>query len=340
MKLRILSRDDIRNAVNMDMVMDAVEFVYKSKAEGKAIVWPTVFHDFDVGHQDMDIKSGYIGGKEVHGLKMINWTEANIAKGLPALVGLILIFDTNTGLPLGLLDADFITGMRTGCAAAIGAKYLARPNSRNLMMLGTGHQSPFLICALLKQFPMIETVYVVNPIEPEDSVRYAKTIRAKLMDELHFDAGKVIFKAVCGERELAAAVTDSDIIATVTPARKPVIKKEWVKPGTHFSCIGADMSGKEEIEPEIFADAIVYCDDKVQCSSVGEMEIPLKMGILSPNDIVGEIGSLIIKKTHGRTDDNEITIYDATGMALLDLAAAKVALDLAEKAGIGQVIDI
>ena len=120
---------------------------------------------------------------------------------------------------------------------------------------------------------------------------------------------------------------EADIIITVTPSREPVIKAEWVKPGTHFSCIGSDMEGKEEIDPEIFRGAKVYGDDLAQCIRVGEMEIPLKKGTIREEELMGEIGQLLKGEIEGRTSDEEITIFDATGISALDLITAKIALE-------------
>ena len=143
MKMRILSRSDIMKAVDLDKIMETVENVYKLRAQEKTVVWPTVFYDFVQGHKDMDIKSGYLKGEEIHGLKIINWTEANAEKGLPTLVGLIMVFDTDTGMPLVVLDGSYITGLRTGCAGAIGARYLARKGPRNTFCTGCGQSGIF-----------------------------------------------------------------------------------------------------------------------------------------------------------------------------------------------------
>ena len=126
---------------------------------------------------------------------------------------------------------------------------------------------------------------------------------------------------------------------TVTPSREPVIKKEWVRPGMHFSTVGSDMEGKEELDPEIFADAKVFVDDMEHCIEAGETEIPVKKGIVTEEDI-NEIGDLILGNCQGRTSDDDITIYDPAGMALLDIAAAKVALDLADEKNLGAVVEL
>ena len=267
-------------------------------------------------------------------------TEANAEKGLPTLVGLIMVFDTDTGMPLGVLDGSYITGLRTGCAGAIGARYLARKDPETLFVLGAGNQAFFQVGAFIKQFESLKKIYVADPVSPDNARKFTQQIRQRLDEQLRVDAGDIVFEAACGEEEMRRAVADSHMIVTVTPARVPVIKKEWIKPGTHLSCIGSDMSGKEEIEPEIFEKAVIYCDDKEHCMEVGEMEIPLKKGLITEEDISGEIGNLILGRSAGRTGDDQITIYDATGMALLDIAAAKAALETAEKMGLGKVVEI
>ena len=132
----------------------------------------------------------------------------------------------------------------------------------------------------------------------------------------------------------------SDIIVSATPSRKPMIMKEWVKPGTHFSCVGSDMEGKQEIDENIFGVARVFVDDMNQAVAVGETETPIKKGVIEERDIVGEMGALILGNIEGRTSDDDITIYDTTGIALQDLLTAKKVLELAEEKGLGEVIDI
>lgn len=340
MRMRILSGCDIKKSLNMKAVMETVESVYKLKAQDQTVVWPTIVHDFITGQKDMDIKSGYIKGEEVHGLKILNWTAANAEKGLPTLVGLIMVFDSVTGLPLGVVDGSVITGMRTGCAGAIGAKYLARKDSRKLFVLGAGNQAIYQIAAFITCFPEMKKIYVADPVNPENAENFVQNIKRRLADELKIDASGIEFATASKEEDMAKGVADSDMIVTVTPARAPVIRKEWIRPGTHLSCIGSDMSGKEEIDAEIFKDAVIYLDDYNHVVEVGEVEIPLKTGVISESDIKGEIGKLILGETEGRISDDQITVYDACGIALLDIATAKSALEMAENEGFGQIAEI
>ena len=247
------------------------------------------------------------------------------------------MFDAKTGFPIGILEGAYITGIRTGAAGAIGAKYLARKDSETLFILGAGNQAAYQIAAMLIEFPSLKKVFIADMLDSDNAVRFAGEIRERLKDELSIDAGEVEFEAT---DDPAHTVPLSDVIITVTPARNPVIKREWISPGTHLSCIGADAEGKEEIDPEIFENATVFVDQDEYCIGAGEVEIPIKKGILKKEDICGEIGDLILGKVAGRKSDEEITIFDATGIALLDIATAKVALELADKKGLGTAVKL
>jgi alanine dehydrogenase len=140
--------------------------------------------------------------------------------------------------------------------------------------------------------------------------------------------------------DIQQATGEADIIITATPSKKPIIKQEWVKPGTHITCVGADMEGKQEIDERLFAGSRVFVDDITQAVDVGETEIPVKKGILKKEDIICEIGSVIQGVTEGRLSDDEITIYDSTGIALQDLMTAKYILDRAIAENIGVIAEL
>lgn len=335
--LRVLSREVTEKVLKLSDVISTVEEVYRLKAMGETAVFPLVFHEFEPGVADMDIKSGWLKGSDIFGLKVVSWFGENVKKDLPALIGTILVMDATTGAPQGILDGSHITGIRTGAAGAIGAKLLARKDSKTLMVVGAGHVATFQVAATLTLLPDIEKVYVYDGLNQENAERFAKSMSEVLAENFAMTDCKAVFEAVT---DLPAATADSDIIITVTPSREPIIRKEWVKPGTHFSCIGADMSGKEEIEAEIFENARVFTDDTPQCINVGEIEIPVKKGILKAEDIAGEIGEILTGKTCGRENDEQITVFDATGTALLDLLTAKLALAKAEEQGLGETVNL
>lgn len=337
MKIKVLSRADLINILEMPKVIEGVESVYKAKAQGDVVAWPLVEHRFSTGAL-MDIRSGGAFGEVgIHGAKLLNNFPENASKGLPVFTGVLMAFDSETGLPMGVMDASYITSMRTGAAAAIGAAALARPDSESLLLVGAGLQSIYLLGATLIKMPGIKKVRVIDTFAPENAERYVTAIQDRLKNELSIDASEVIFEAA---HDMKEAVGESDVILTITRSTSPLIMKDWLKPGTHLSCIGADMLGKEEIDPEIFRTAKCFADDAKQCCTVGEMEIPAKMGIISPETVTGEIGEVLAGMKQGRVNAEDITVFDATGLAALDLVTAKTAVRSAEEKGLGTTVEI
>lgn len=334
--IKVLSAEQIESIFTIPMAIQAVERAYLEKHSGQSGTWPMVFHEFDPGHADLDIKSGHLGGAGLYGLKVVSWFEANPGKGLPALFGTSLLFDLSTGAPKALLNAGPITHYRTGAAAAIGAKYLARPDAKTLLIAGCGGLAPYLAAAAITALPGLDRVLLTDPKFPENGERLCPSITEKA-DRL-LKAGGVSRRAELLPAELEAGVRQADIIFTATPAYEPYLKAEWVRPGTHLSCIGADLSGKEEVEPEFFRAARVFGDDEGQCLSVGECEIPHKEGILS--GLLGEMGGVMAGAIPGRRSPDEITIFDSTGIALQDLASAASILEAADRANLGTNVEL
>ncbi|MGO4527896.1 ornithine cyclodeaminase family protein [Paenibacillus sp. 2TAF8] len=334
--MRFLSDNEVRQGLNVPQVIHLVETVYKARSEDNTETWPTIFYDFVPGKADMDIKSGYLKHEKVFGHKTITWFAENEAKHLPTLTGLINVFDAETGRPLGITEASFITGIRTGASGAIGAKYLARQDSETLLVVGSGNQAIFQIACALSVLPNLNTVCVAAR-DQEKLNSFVHALPHRLQFEFGINIENIIFNAA---ESLEEAVKISDIIITVTSSRTPIIKREWVREGTHLSSIGADMAGKQEIDSNLMSLARLYVDDKEHCMQVGEVEIPLKEGKITESHICGEIGDLILGKIEGRTSKEQITILDATGMAILDIYAAKMALQTAEEKNLGVKIDI
>ncbi|PQP82253.1 ornithine cyclodeaminase family protein [Paenibacillus sp. PCH8] len=334
--MRFLSDNDVRQGLNVPKVIHLVETVYKAKSENNAETWPTIFYDFVPGKADMDIKSGYLKRDKVFGHKTITWFAENEAKQIPTLTGLITVFDAETGRPMGITEASYITGIRTGASGAIGAKYLARQDSETLLVVGSGNQAIFQIACALSALSNLKTVCVAAR-DQEKLRSLVNSIPQRLQSEFGMNVENVKFEAV---KSLEEAVKSSDIIITVTSSRTPIIRREWVKQGTHLSCIGADMAGKQEIDSNLMSQARLYVDDREHCIQVGEIEIPLKEGKITESHICGEIGDLILGKIEGRTSNEQITIFDATGMAILDIYAAKMALQTAAERNFGVKIDI
>lgn len=333
-EIRILSAKDVAACLTMGEVIDAVRATYEQKSTGEAEAWPMIYHAFEPGVADMDIKSGVLGGAGVFGHKTVAWFSKNPARGLPDLYGLIVVLSAETGEPLGIVDGAGITGMRTGAAGALGARVLANPESESLLMVGAGHQALYQVAATLALFDGIKTVRVANPHNPDRARDLAQRLPQKLADQFAVVRSDVRFEAVS---DLVQAVDASDIVITATMATSPLIEASWVRPGTHFSCMGADMPGKQEIDPAIIAGARLFTDDTANCIDNGEIELGLAQGAFDSDHVAGELGEVLTGKVEGRTDPDEITVFDSAGTALLDIACAKMALDAAVERGLGTV---
>lgn len=345
---RVINQETTEEVLDMASVIEVVEQAYQMKSDQQATLFPLIFHEFVEGRSDMDIKSGHLPAANVFGLKLVSWFGDNAEKGLPQLVGTVMVLDSETGVPLGILSGEHITCMRTGAAGGIGAKYLARPESKSLLIVGTGHQAPFQIMATLMTMENIKRVYICHPKSPEKAQRFAEQIKDKLLTKFvskYTGAEYERYARRCDAEFIAvenieAAVGQADIIITATPSREPMIRQEWVKPGTHITCIGADMEGKQEIDEQLFAKGRVFVDDVGQAVRVGETEIPVKKGIMTEQEIAAEIGNVILGRAAGRTTPEEITIFDSTGIAIQDLLTATHILKVADERGAGTIVDL
>ena len=336
-KIKVLNEEDIKKTIDMDIVIKAVEKAYMQKNSKKGNVWPLVFYEYEHNIFDLDIRSGNLDNDNVYGLKLISYNENNPNANMPKVYATSLIFDSKSGKPLALLNAAPITSYRTGAAAGIGAKYLARKDSENLLVVGCGNIAIYSIVAVLITMPNIKNVYICNPKNNQSLINKFESIKETINNILEKCNRKTNVNFICSE-DIETVVKISDIIVTATPSEKAMIKREWVKEGTHFSCMGACMEGKQEIDANVFRNAIIYADDEKQCIKSGELQNAYKENIV--NVIDGEIGELILNKKKGRTSNKEITIFDSAGLFIQDLATAIEILKKSNELNIGIEVEM
>lgn len=340
-KMTVLSARDIERVFTVDDALTAVEEAYRQKAVGLAKAWPMVYEEIDPGASDMDIRSGILGGEGLFGLKLTSWAGGNPQRGLPDVFGTTLVCESETGEPRALLNASAITGLRTGAAAALGVKWLAREDVRSVLVAGAGHMCPFVVAATLAACPTIERVTVYDPLKGALSEERLSAIQARVRELLAASpAREACDCALDTANDGAACAQLADAVITVTPATVPFVDEEWIHPGLHLSCVGADMPGKQEVASAVTARACLFADDRVQSVSSGELEVPAKEGAVSADDIKAELGEVIAGTHPGRSGDEEVTLFDTSGIAVQDLAASKVALVRALEAGLGQTVEL
>lgn len=318
-KIKILNELDIKKILNMTIAIEAVENAYKQKSDSKGNVWPLVFYEYEHNVFDLDIRSGNLDDSNAYGLKLISYNENNPKVGLNKVNATSLICDSKTGYPIALLNAAPITSYRTGAAAGIGAKYLAKKDSKNLLVVGSGNIAIYSIVATLITMPNIEKVMICNPKDCNSLLNKINNIKLQVT-ELLSECNVNLNAEIIYSNNLEECVKTSDIIITATPSEKSMIKSSWVNPGTHFSCMGACMENKQEIDEVIFSKAKVYADDINQCIKSGESQTAFKQNIISKFN--GEIGDIILNKEKGRTTEEDITIFDSTGLFIQDLSTS------------------
>ncbi len=241
------------------------------------------------------------------GIKWICVFPKNPArKNLPSVIGTLLLNNTRTGALVAVMEANTVTALRTGAAAAVASKYLARPGSRSLGLVGAGVQSGYQMMCLNETF-RFDRIRVWSPFRDEGA-RFVKRFRA--------DFPKLAFEA-----DLERCVRGSDVLSTCTPSRKPLVKLAWVKHGTHINAIGADAPGKQELETALVRAGRVFIDDWDQASHSGEINVPVSAKKFRRSDLAGTLTDAVLKKT-GRRSASDITIFDSTGLAIQDMMLA------------------
>lgn len=346
-KIRVLNDNDIKKILDLKSVVRITEDVYKMKELKNTKLFPIISEEIKEGESEFDIKSGILFNKEVFGLKLVSWFSNNKKDNIPSINGMSMIFDLKNGLPIGLLNAQYLTAMRTGAAGAIGSKYLSKKYSKSLLIVGTGNQAVFQIAANLSEIETIEKVYVYNPLSYQRAVDFVESIKNKLSKIIKdiSDKESIKWKSRISKVEfitlnkLDGNLSQIDIIITVTPSYKALIDETSINSGVHFSCIGSDVSGKQELDEKIFKNATIYVDDINQSINFGETQKAYELNLIDKSDI-NEIGELILKNKNGRKFEEDITIFDTTGIALQDIVVSKYLIDKAEELNIGNIIDI
>ena len=323
----ILSQNEVKSCLPMGEAIRAVREAYIAFAKGRVKMPPVMHLDVSQYNGEVDIKSGYIEDLGLIGTKIASGFYENYKLGLPPGVAVIILMDLKTGIPVAIMDGTYVTAYRTGAAGAVAAKVLARKDSKIIGVVGAGTQARMQILALREVFSLKEIkVWDINTTGRD---RYVEEMSEQL---------KIPIEPV---EDIKDAVIEADIIVTVTPSRKALVMKEWIQEGVHINAIGADGPGKQELDPFIVkrADKIVV-DSLSQCRIIGEIQHALADGLIIEDDIYAEIGQILIGEKKGRETNEEITLFDATGLAAQDIAAANIVFKQAKEKGIGRVVSL
>ncbi|MEM1048975.1 MAG: iminosuccinate reductase BhcD [Pseudomonadota bacterium] len=316
----VVSEEDCRRLVGRTAAFDAVEAVFGAMARGDAYNFPVVREA--IGHADAlyGFKSGFDRAGLALGVKSGGYWPGNADKGLTNHQSTVFLFDPDTGQLKALVGGNYLTAMRTAASSSVSIAHLARRDARILGMVGAGHQAQFQLRAAAEQRDF-EKIVAWNP-HPEMLPKLAA-----VAEEIGLP-----FDAVSAE----AVGAQADVIITITSAFEPLLMADWIKPGTHLACMGTDTKGKQEVDADLIAKAAVFTDEIAQSIVLGEAQHAIAAGQISETDIT-PIGAVINGTHPGRISDDQITLFDGTGVGLQDLAVADVAAKAAAGAGATRV---
>jgi alanine dehydrogenase len=320
----ILTRGDVEQLLGWDECIAAVEGAFRLHAAGRSLE-PAVLAVraregvFHVKAAGLELGRVYFAAKS-----NANFPENPRRHGLPAIQGVIALCDADDGRPLAVMDSMEVTLRRTAAATAVAARHLARPDSRRVTICGCGAQGRAQLRALARVLP-IERAHAFDA-----NGDAARSLAAELSGELGFEIAPV--------DDLAAALEGCDVCVTCTPSRKPFLGREHVAPGTFVAAVGADSPDKQELHPDLMAGALVVADVLEQCARIGELHHALDAGALTRDAVHAELAEVVAGTRPGRRSADEITIFDSTGTALEDVAAAAVAYENAIAKGRGLMV--
>jgi alanine dehydrogenase len=311
----LLNRSDVQELLGLTECIDAVEKAFRWQGQGK--ISPPGILGIRTQGGGLHVKTACLSGAKTYIAAKLNtnFPQNHAHFGLPTIQGVIVLYDAENGRALAVLDSIEITIKRTAAATAVAAKYLARTNSSVATICGCGEQGRVQIRALFLTLPL-RKVFAFD-VDPNASLRLA----AQFSRECQIDTEPV--------SSLPSALQSSDVVVTCTPTTEFFVQKENIAAGTFIAAVGADDSRKQEIDPALMSSAKVVADNVEQVCAIGDTHHAIAAGLMRKEDIYADLSEIVAGRKPGRTSDDEITIFDSTGVAIEDAAAAMLVYERA-----------
>jgi alanine dehydrogenase len=321
--LLAISAAEVHELLEPRSCIDAVERAFRLLGEGKAQapavcglhVEGGVFH-VKAGVMDDEAGGGWCAVKV-----NANFPGNPQQRGLPTIQGAVLLMDADSGEPRALMDSASLTALRTAAATAVAVRWLARPDAATATLVGCGVQGRAHVAFLAAVMPNLRLLRLYDVDRAARDAALAAAAALGIAAEAADDLG--------------AACRASDVCVTCTPSRQPLLDIGDVSPGALVAGVGADNEEKHELAPGLLARAAVVTDVLAQCERMGDLHHAIVAGAMRREDVRAELGEVIAGRRPGRTSPDEVVVFDSTGMALQDVAAAVVVYERAVAAGRG-----
>jgi alanine dehydrogenase len=321
-KTLILGRTDMIGLLTPSEYNDCVEHAFRMHGEGRVYMEPKGHIVLDRYQGEFEVMPSYIEEPEAAACKWVSIREDNARFELPTVFSILVYTHPESGFPLAICDGSHHTMMRTGSSAAVSAKWLAREDSKVLAIVGAGTVGRGALATCNEVFPWEEVRVWSRSLETVD--RFVEE------EQPQYDRFELR-----PSTDLEQVVRGADVIVTGTHARGGLVEDAWVSPGTHIAALGADLEGEQELDGAILQRARIFVDDIRQCRTDGEINVPLREGLITEEDVAGEIGKVIVGELEGRQSDDQVTVFDSTGIALQDSATVSLEYERALAAGVG-----
>ena len=311
----LLTRRNVAQLLSIEECIVAVEQAFKLYAAGEAPT-PGVLgiHAQDGGFH---IKAGILNLRKNYFVAKINanYPDNNKKYGLPTIQGIMAVYDAENGRLLALMDSIEITIIRTGAATAVAIKWLAKEKAKVATICGSGNQGKISLRAVMK-VRQLEKIFVFD-IDETRAQQFAR------------DLSKELGISIQPVNDLKEALMESDICITCTPSKKYFLLREYISPGSFIAAVGADSEDKQELDPSLLISGKLVTDITSQSVTIGELHHGVKQGLMTVDSVHAELGQIILGQKTGRESDEEIIIFDSTGTALQDVAAAAIVYEKA-----------
>jgi alanine dehydrogenase len=320
--MRILTRRDLERLLGPADAIRAVEDAFREWAAGRARVLPRAVLPLGTDGVYLAMVSALPRRRAV-GAKLVTVVPGNRRRGLPTIHASYLLSDPASGAPLALIEAGFLTALRTGATSALAARYLARPDSRTVVCFGAGVQAEFQLRCLQTVLPRLERVLVVGR-RPGRTRAFARRMQRALR------------LPVAAAQDRRTAVREGDVITCATTAATPVFRGRDLAPGAHVDAVGAFRPTTREVDTETVRRARVVVDTyEGAWTEAGDLLIPLRAGAITRRHVRAELADVVAGRRPGRTGSQEITLFKSVGFALEDAATARLAYERARARGVG-----
>ena len=329
MRLRVLSKQDVQQAVPMREAIEIVKGAFAQLSAGKAVV-PLRTQLPVERHEGVTLfMPAYLSESDDLGVKIVSVFPRNLEAGLPIIFALVAVVEASTGRPVAVMDGTYLTALRTGAASGAATDLLARKEAGVAAVFGAGAQGRTQLLAVC-EVRDIERAWVYD-VNPQAAEKYTQEMAGK---------GRVPADLSVASSP-AEAVREADVICTATTSKTPVFADGDLKPGVHINAVGSFTPEMQEVPEQTVARARIVVGSREAClAETGDLIIPIRKGLIAADDIYAELGEIVAGIKPGRASPDEITLFKSVGNAVQDVSVARAVLTQAETLGLGIEVEL